>query len=152
MPRHLSVTPSLAGLVALLAIALAACDTAGTSPAGATPEPAGETGLDGTAWTIQSIGGTTLAADPPATLTVGSAGEVSGETGCNRFSGTMSLDGAALTFGPLSTTRMACEPPLMEQERAVLDALGGVTGWSVGPDGTLRLTGATELVLTPGAR
>ncbi len=151
MTRHLRVTPFLVALVVLATIA-AGCDAAGTSPAAETPGPATDAGLDGTAWTIAAVGGTTLGPDPAATLSIEPGGQVSGQTGCNQFNGTVSMDGAALTFGPLATTRKACEPGLMEQERAILDALAGVTGWSVAADGSLHLTGATELVLTPAAR
>ncbi len=151
MPKPLRVTPFLLALVVLAAIAVG-CDAVGTSPAAETPGPTGDAGLEGTDWSIEAVGGTTLAPDPPATLSVEPGGQVAGQTGCNQFNGTVSVDGAALTFGPLATTRKACEAGLMEQERAILDALAGVTGWSVAADGTLHLTGATELVLTPGAR
>jgi heat shock protein HslJ len=66
--------------------------------------------------------------------------------------GEVSVDGASLTFGPLATTRMACEGALQEQERAVLDALAGVTGWALDADGRLHLTGPTELVLAPAGQ
>ena len=36
-------------------------------------------------------------------------GKVSGNGGCNRFSGTYTQDGARITFGPLMSTKMACE-------------------------------------------
>lgn len=127
-----------------------ACDAVGaTSPAG-TPDPTTTAALDGTTWRIVSVGGVELAADPPATLTVAADGSVSGATGCNQFSGTASIDGAALALGPLATTRMACEPQLMEQEQAVLEALAGVDRWSIGADGALHLNGAVEVVLIPG--
>ena len=65
------------------------------------------------------------------------------------MSGTYATDGAALTFGPMATTRMACEESLMTQETAVLEALAGVSGWEIDADGRLHLTGGTELVLQP---
>ena len=65
------------------------------------------------------------------------------------MSGNYSTDGAALTFGPLMTTRMACEADLMVQETAVLEALEAVSGWEIDADGLLHLTGGTELVLQP---
>ncbi len=151
MPNQIRVILLLAGIL-LLAVAIGACDSAGTSPAGDTPQPSPSPGLDSTSWTIAAVGGTTLPATPPATLSLEPGGRVTGQTGCNRFMGTVSVDGPALTFGPLATTRMACEPPLMEQEAAVLEALAGVTSWFVESDGALRLTGATELVLTPGVQ
>lgn len=48
-------------------------------------------------------------------------GEVIGHGGCNRFFGTYSQEGDALTFGPLASTKMAC--PNLAQEQAFLFAL-----------------------------
>jgi heat shock protein HslJ len=50
-------------------------------------------------------------------------GKVAGHGGCNRFSGTFNLDGAAITIGPLASTRMACPAPVMQAETAFLAAL-----------------------------
>lgn len=149
MPKRAPVTPPLVALVVMLVVLATGCDAAGATPAADTPDPTAAVGLDGTTWTIASVGGVQLPADPPATLTVAADSSVTGTTGCNQLNGTASIDGSALAFGPLSTTRMACEPPLMEQERAVLDALAGVDGWSIDAEGRLHLTGASELVLTP---
>ena len=82
-------------------------------------------------------------------LMFGADGNASGSTGCNSLSGTYATDGTALTFGPLATTRMACEESLMAQEAAVLEALAAVSGWEIDADGRLHLTGGTELVLQP---
>ena len=43
-----------------------------------------------------------------ATIRFQTEGRVSGFTGCNRFSGSYTLEGRLLHFGPLATTRMAC--------------------------------------------
>jgi heat shock protein HslJ len=53
---------------------------------------------------------------------------VSGSTGCNRLSGSYSLRGSGLTFGPLATTKMACADG-MAQEQAFLAALAATDGW-----------------------
>jgi heat shock protein HslJ len=45
---------------------------------------------------------------------------VGGSTGCNRFSGSYSQDGYALTIGILATTRRACLPDLMKREQQFL--------------------------------
>jgi len=39
----------------------------------------------------------------------GADGKVSGNGGCNRFGGSFEEDGSLLTFGPLMSTKMACE-------------------------------------------
>ena len=48
---------------------------------------------------------------------------VSGFSGCNRFTGTYKLDGNAITFGPLASTRMACMDLVNTIETKMLEAL-----------------------------
>ena len=50
-------------------------------------------------------------------------GRVTAQTGCNGVSGQVSVQDSTLVAGPLSSTRMACEPALMEQERWVTEML-----------------------------
>ena len=50
-----------------------------------------------------------------------SGGKVGGHSGCNRFTGTY-----ALRIGPFATTRMACQPEVMERERQFLAMLSNV--------------------------
>ena len=52
-------------------------------------------------------------------------GGVAAQTGCNGVRGPASVEGSVLVAGPLTSTRMACEPPLMEQERWVTQMLEG---------------------------
>lgn len=105
--------------------------------------------LAGTTWVLQELGGATLV-DVEPTVTFGGDGTVSGSAGCNTFNGTYELDGTALAFGPLATTKMACADPTMFVESAFLAALAGVTGWSVDGAGRLALEGPRPLVLRPG--
>jgi heat shock protein HslJ len=149
MPTIPTSVRVLAGLTILV---LAACDSTGSTQ-GTTPEPASAAAdLAGTSWTLVSVGGAPVVeGGVGARLAFDAAGNVGGSTGCNSVSGTYALDGTSLTFGPLMTTRMACEEPLMAQETAVLDALAAVEGWEVDADGNLHLTGGTELVLEPPA-
>ncbi len=53
-------------------------------------------------------------------------GKVGGSTGCNRFTGTYSQDGSALTIGTLATTRRACLPEVMRREEQFLEMLSKV--------------------------
>ena len=145
MPTLTAAIRVLAGLAILV---VAACDSTG-SGANTTPEPTSPADLAGTQWTLVSIGDTPAIEGAGARLSFDSGGNVSGSTGCNSISGSYALDGSALTFGPLATTRMACEDALMAQEAAVLEALAGVSGWEIDADGRLHLTGGTELVFQP---
>jgi heat shock protein HslJ/uncharacterized membrane protein len=58
-------------------------------------------------------------------------GQVSGDGGCNRFSGTYATEGSKIRFGPLTATRRACAEPLMAQEREFLAALASAVTWSI---------------------
>lgn len=52
-------------------------------------------------------------------------GNLSGDAGCNGYSGTFSVDGDQVTIGPLASTMKLCEEPagVMEQEAQFLAAL-----------------------------
>jgi len=66
-------------------------------------------------------------------------GRVSGNSGCNNFTGSFSVDGNTITWeGELGSTRMAC--PNMDGEKAFLSALRKSTSYSVTDRGqTLNL-------------
>lgn len=110
------------GLGAVLLI-LAAC----TSTA---PQAGSESDLAGTSWVAtgfddgsQSVtsvlAGTTLTAD------FGGDGTMTGNSGCNDYSGPYKVTGNQIGIGPLSSTRKACGDPagVMEQEAQYLAAL-----------------------------
>ena len=69
-------------------------------------------------------------------------GDFSGRAGCNRFSGAYVVNGERLTFGPISTSRMACPEPRMNHERLALRVLGGPMGIRFPDRDTLVLTGS----------
>lgn len=50
-------------------------------------------------------------------------GKVAGKGSCNRFFGTATLNGAALTLSQMGSTRMACAPAVNDQEAKYLKAL-----------------------------
>jgi len=50
-------------------------------------------------------------------------GKVWGRLGCNRFTGTYKQDGLSLSFGPLATTRMACDEEKMKTEQKLSEVL-----------------------------
>ena len=86
------------------------------------------------------------------TLTFGEDGTLSGDTGCNRLSGTYDVAGGRLVVGPLRTTRMAC-PSGAAREARMLGSLEGATGFELTREGELVLTGdAGELFLVRAGR
>ncbi|MCL4806114.1 MAG: META domain-containing protein [Anaerolineae bacterium] len=66
------------------------------------------------------------------------AGRVSGNAGCNNYTGPMNTAAGSFKMGPFATTMMFCGEPegVMEQEAAYLAALAGATGfsWAVQPN------------------
>ena len=52
--------------------------------------------------------------------------KVAGSSGCNTYEGPYTTNGNVAVIGPLATTLMACDEPIMAQETAFLAALQGV--------------------------
>lgn len=89
-------------------------------------------------WTVTALDGTTLPKGADVTLTF-EPGRIAGLAACNRYSGSYTLTGEGLSFGPMAGTRMACPPPLMETEAAVFAAFARITQFDITPDGSLLL-------------
>jgi heat shock protein HslJ len=114
------------------------------------PPPDQAAGLAGTSWNLAEMGATAAFARIVPTLEFGADGSVSGFAACNTFSGTFTTDGQTIALGPLATTKMGCERPASAVEAEYLQALSGVSSWSIEPDGQLLLGGAVPLRYTPG--
>lgn len=110
-------------------------------PLPAQPSPA-QPGILG-AWRVEAIDGAGVADDGTSpTIVFGADGRVGGTTGCNRFFGSHTLDGARLRVDELGSTKMACAPPLAGQEARLLNRLARVDTVTILPDGALRLESA----------
>jgi heat shock protein HslJ len=108
--------------------------------------------LPGTSWVLVEMDGAEPVADAAPTLAFAEDGTVSGSTGCNTFSASVTIDGTSLEFGPLATTRMACtDPAVNEQEQAFLLAMEDVTSYTIDADGRLVLEGDGELAFEVAA-
>jgi putative lipoprotein len=70
---------------------------------------------------------------------------VQGFAGCNRFTGTYSVNGNDLDFGPLATTRKAC-PAGMDTEAAFLQVLDGTAYFSIHEETLTLLNGRKKPV------
>jgi len=97
------------------------------------------TELAGTNWTFVSIGGAPVVGDRPTALQF-DGNRLSGSAGCNRFSGSYSVDGGTLKAGTLMATEMAC--PGMELEQAFFKLMATPVSLTFADDGTLILTGS----------
>jgi heat shock protein HslJ len=104
------------------------------------------TDLPGTSWELVDLDGTEAVGETPPSITFNDDGTVNGSTGCNTFSGEVTIEGSEVTFGPMATTRMACaEESVSEQEQAFLLAMEGVTGYTIDTQGRLVLEGDMPL-------
>lgn len=88
------------------------------------PSPA-SSALANSSWTFVEILRQPLPAGVSAALAfhqpADGAEQISGTTGCNRFTGTANSKPGALHFGVLAMTRMACQGPHLTTENALLN-------------------------------
>ena len=98
-------------------------------------------GLSGTAWVLDAPSlGVPVPSGRAITLNF-SATTATGSAACNTYNASYTAVSGRLTFGPIATTRMACEPPVGAAESAYLRKLAAVTGYRVSGS-QLTLTGA----------
>ena len=89
----------------------------------------GDGGTEGTTWLLDRASVQHLAPDAPTDARVDLTFEgdaVSGSSGCNRYGGSVEVDGSSVAFRDLFGTQMACAQTLMDLESAYLAALGTV--------------------------
>lgn len=141
-----SLAPALALTVAFtLALALAGCAYSTRPTAGDATTPT----LERTTWKLATLAGEPVTAPDgeraPTLFLDPSDHRAFGSGGCNRFSGSYTLEGGNLGIGPLVSTKMYCEG-VMDQEAAYFAALEATRGWRVSAR-ELELTGADGAVL-----
>lgn len=129
-------------LILAASLLLAACNATGQSGGN----------LEGQLWEVQSYlnnQGEMVAPLPDTSLTsLFQEGTVNGSAGCNNYFGSYTLDGAKITFGPLGSTQMFCEPAeKMQQEGDFLAALQQVASFKVGAEKLELMDQAGKVVL-----
>jgi heat shock protein HslJ len=129
---------------------------AGASVAKSKAESTGSSGpaLEGTEWALQQLAVdaalTDVSSGVVATLFLRD-GQASGAAGCNTFSGDYSIDGDALSFGPIRSTMMICEGEKATTEASYLASLPLVASYSVDGETLSLLDGSRDPVLTYAA-
>lgn len=93
---------------------------------------------------VSPITGTNL------TMTFGDDGTISGNSGCNTFTGQYNLSGQNITISALASTLRACIEPegVAEQETAFLTALGQAVEWFIQGDQLSLRTAQDALAVT----
>jgi heat shock protein HslJ len=106
--------------------------------------------LEDTRWVLGSFlnadGAVQAVAEGSEVTAVFSEGQVGGSAGCNSYGGAYNLDGESLTIGPLVSTMMACEEPLMSQETQFLANMQATSSYRISGD-LLDLLNAEGTVL-----
>ena len=99
-------------------------------------------------WILESINGEPISTDEGMIpeLDFGEQMHVSGNTGCNRMSGTAELRDGAFLILNMAVTRRMCAPPRDELERAVQKVLGRESSISIDENKNLILS-TDEVVL-----
>jgi heat shock protein HslJ len=94
--------------------------------------------LSGTSWNVISYNNgkqavTSVMIGSSLTADFGSDGTLSGNSGCNTYSGAYKLNGAQITVGPLASTKKFCNDPagVMDQESQYLAALQSAASYLV---------------------
>jgi heat shock protein HslJ len=125
------------GGLAVFALIASGCGEEDSTPSA----PASETQLVGTQWLLDVSALGVGAAGSVSSWIAFERDRVSGNDGCNTFSGSYQADGSKLTFGALAGTKMACGSPADEVSRAVTAALARVRTYELSAD-ALRMEDA----------
>jgi heat shock protein HslJ len=131
--------------LALATSLLAACASPPPFEAEAPPPPAAApapiaapsfeaASLAGSVWDAVEVDGIPAKPELQQTLQFASSSEVAGFGGCNSFTGTATMSGAELRFGPLAATRKACAGEAMAREAMYFSTLGAVRSAKVEND------------------
>jgi heat shock protein HslJ/uncharacterized lipoprotein YbaY len=84
-----------------------------------------------TAWDVIGIDGDPVLKATELTLTIAADRRAGGSGGCNNYFAEAKFNTLPLSFGPVASTRMACEPATMEQEAAFFAALDTVVSYEL---------------------
>lgn len=127
-------------------------ETAVTQPETAVAQPeAAQTPLEGTRWVMEALvnsEGQLVSAVPGVEVTATfEDGQVSGQSGCNRYFASYTVDGNNLTVELGGSTMMACPDPLMVLEQEYLAALGSAASYQISDSELQILNSDGELVL-----
>jgi heat shock protein HslJ len=99
-------------------------------------------------WSLAAFGdGGALVAGTKVEVEFTANGHVRGHGGCNQFFGDFTVEEEGrIAAGPFGATRMACPPPVMEQESRFLGALEQAESFRVS-SGNLELSDADGKIL-----
>jgi heat shock protein HslJ/phosphoglycolate phosphatase-like HAD superfamily hydrolase len=98
-------------------------------------------------WLAEDIEGAGVIDNAQSTLEISEDGSVSGNTAVNRYGGKANIDGKKIKFGPLTMTRRAGPPALMDQEAKFTNAMEKVSSFRIDDSGILYMMDASDKVI-----
>jgi heat shock protein HslJ len=114
------------------------------------PNPTAD--LVGSSWKLVSFGAaghpTPAVANVDTTLTFGRDGKVSGNLGCNSFSGDYTVGAGMIDFGQLKSTVMTCEKARMEQESNAFQLMTGAVRYKIDGSSLVIYAAIGDVVLS----
>lgn len=140
-------------IIAFLFVAMGAGCSGSNAPDGSAAQGASspDTTLAGPTWRLVAFGeeadSLSVTKDAEITAVFSEGGRVSGSGGCNSYSASFERSGDSLTISRVASTKKACRPPLMEQERRFFSALRSVQSWRREDDRLDLTDGAGERLL-----
>lgn len=84
-------------------------------------------------------------------LTFNTDGTLNGSSGCNGFSGEYTVEGDQIEFGPITSTLMLCDSPIMGQEEAFFQVLTETAAYQMEGNTLTISNNGQALVLTAAA-
>ena len=105
--------------------------------------------LEGTRWVLDGIVSGDAVSSVPVGVTASikiAGGRLDVEAGCNMGGGPVEVTADTLTFGPIATTKMACEAGPASVESAVLGALSGTVDYTIDADALTLGSGINGLI------
>ena len=140
-----------ASVLVVVGVIVVACSSgAGGSPSDGPNDGPAAVGLANTSWTVTSLGGVPTAGPARPTMTFSADGRVSGNSGCNQYSGTYRTDGSSIAITNIASTMMMCAGPGADVEALFLKGLNSASAWQRTEDGQLQIAAAVAIVAAPG--
>jgi heat shock protein HslJ len=103
--------------------------------------------VEDTVWQVEGLVSGDAVSSLPAGVRVPTlvftAGQVQVDAGCNTGSGAAEVGATDIVFGPIATTRLACDEASSQVESHVLAVLQGTVGYTVEAD-VLTLTNSVQ--------
>lgn len=111
--------------ILLLSLLLSSCDETKK-----VVDVAGQVQLSGT-YQVTSLAGNKMTENAPTITFSALENKVNGNTGCNQFFGSYTLDLYALSFSEIASTEMACDMSIMATENVFLMSLDQTGSYSM---------------------